>query len=175
MPIRDSPPPSPHRTPCLTRGPMWRLRHGVGWGGVNPLWVYFHIGYRILDIYLYIYIYIYVFTIFNNINYLFFNHITIRCAEVLRPHSKTQFGGNFKKQLVAPKHCAGCAHGCAHRHFVCFHAMFMQSTSMHGCLFLCTTQTHRHIDTDPDTDAPEKIHTQRHRDTEIQRRTQTHR
>ena len=41
--------------------------HVVGWGGVNPLRVYFHIGYRILDIYLYTYhicipyIYIYVY------------------------------------------------------------------------------------------------------------------
>ena len=36
--------------PCLRRP-----RHGVGWGGVNPLWVYF-IVYRILDIHLCIYI-----------------------------------------------------------------------------------------------------------------------
>ena len=32
---------------------------GWGWVGGNPLWVYFHIGYRILDIYIYIYIYSY--------------------------------------------------------------------------------------------------------------------
>ena len=36
---------------------------GMGWGGVggNPLWVYFHIGYRILDIYIYISIYIFMY------------------------------------------------------------------------------------------------------------------
>ena len=31
---------------------------GVRWGGVNPLRVYFHLGYKVLDIDLYIYIYI---------------------------------------------------------------------------------------------------------------------
>ena len=33
---------------------MWRPRHGVGWGGS----VCFHIGYRILDIYIYISVYV---------------------------------------------------------------------------------------------------------------------
>ena len=35
-------------------GPTWQPRHAVGWGGMNPLWVYFHIGYRILDIYFFL-------------------------------------------------------------------------------------------------------------------------
>ena len=45
------PPTPPHPTPCWGRPQRGRGGHGVGWvGGGNPLWVYFHIGYRILDI-----------------------------------------------------------------------------------------------------------------------------
>ena len=55
----------PHPTPPMLPPPRplcGRPQHGVVWcGGGNPLWVYFHIGYRILDIYLYIYIYIYIY------------------------------------------------------------------------------------------------------------------
>ena len=56
------PPPAP-----LRAAPAWG---GGGWVGGNPLWVYFHIGYRILDIdfvniyiliYIYISIYIYIY------------------------------------------------------------------------------------------------------------------
>ena len=54
IPIRDSPPPPPPHAPPgpSADGPSMGWG-GVGWGGVggNPLWVYFHIGYRILDIY----------------------------------------------------------------------------------------------------------------------------
>ena len=48
----------PHPMPHTPRPRLRRPRHGVGVVGGNPLWVYFHIGYRILDIYLYIHIYI---------------------------------------------------------------------------------------------------------------------
>ena len=34
-----------------------RAAPSIGWSGVNPLWVYFQIGYRIFDISLYVYIY----------------------------------------------------------------------------------------------------------------------
>ena len=57
IPIRDSA--RPHPTPCQGRrrwGWGWGEGHG-GWGVGNPLWVYFHIGYRILDINFYMYMY----------------------------------------------------------------------------------------------------------------------
>ena len=40
------PHPIPFPVACPCR-PMWRLWHGVGWAGVNPLWVFLHIGYRL--------------------------------------------------------------------------------------------------------------------------------
>ena len=49
--MRDSHPTPPHAPPGPSAdGP------GMGWGGAggNPLWAYFHIGYRILDIHIYI-------------------------------------------------------------------------------------------------------------------------
>ena len=47
------PPTPPHPMPP-PRPLCGRPQHGVvgGWVGGNPLWEYFHIGYRILDIYL---------------------------------------------------------------------------------------------------------------------------
>ena len=61
IPIRDSPP--PHPTPCWGRPQRGRGGGSMGWGGVggNPVWVYFHIGYRIMDFLFFIYIYIYVY------------------------------------------------------------------------------------------------------------------
>ena len=52
--IDITPPPPPH---AGAKGPRGREGHREGWGQGNPLWVYFHIGYRILDINIYIYIY----------------------------------------------------------------------------------------------------------------------
>ena len=55
------PPTPPHAAPRpVCGGP------GMGGVGVNPLWVYSHIGYRILDIYLHMYIHICVYFIFFN-------------------------------------------------------------------------------------------------------------
>ena len=46
----DSPPP-PHPTPSRSRRQSGRGGGGMGWGGRGiPLWVYFHIGYMIVDI-----------------------------------------------------------------------------------------------------------------------------
>ena len=41
--------------PTPMPGPPAEGPGGGAWGGVGPLWVYFHIGYRILGIYLYRY------------------------------------------------------------------------------------------------------------------------
>ena len=56
IPIRNSP--SPHPTPC--HPPLAPLRTAPAWGGVggNPLWVYFHIGCRILYTYINMYIHL---------------------------------------------------------------------------------------------------------------------
>ena len=49
------PPSPPHPTPCWGR-PQRGRGGGMRWGGGrNPLWVYFHIGYRIFDIHVYRY------------------------------------------------------------------------------------------------------------------------
>ena len=56
MPIRLSLPPAPHGPHPMPIPPGPGCGGpGVGWGG-GPLWVYSHIGYSILDIYLCIYI-----------------------------------------------------------------------------------------------------------------------
>ena len=52
--IRDS----TYSMPGPFTGGPGGIGHEVGWRG-NPLWVYFHIGYKILDIYIHIYIYTY--------------------------------------------------------------------------------------------------------------------
>ena len=44
----------------LGSGPVGGVM-GVRAGGPAPLWIYFHIGHRILDIHLHTYIYIYVY------------------------------------------------------------------------------------------------------------------
>ena len=43
IPIRDSPPPTPPHAGAVRTG----AGGGMGWGGGNPLWEYFHIGYKI--------------------------------------------------------------------------------------------------------------------------------
>jgi len=47
-----------HSQHNLSLSPGWL--YGVGWGGENLLCVYFHIGYRIFDMYIYMIIYIYI-------------------------------------------------------------------------------------------------------------------
>ena len=42
-----------NKLPCISTN-----SGAVGWGGWNSVWVYFRLGYRILDIYIYIYIHI---------------------------------------------------------------------------------------------------------------------
>ena len=78
IPIRDSPTHT-HPTPCPP--PLRPVCGGpsMGWGGVgvNPLWIYFHIGYRILDIYLHIYIYIYIYLYIYIYIYILYIYIYI--------------------------------------------------------------------------------------------------
>ena len=51
IPIRHSPPTTPHSMPGP---PQTGPGGGMGWGGMGgkPVWAYSHIGHRMLDIYL---------------------------------------------------------------------------------------------------------------------------
>ena len=67
--IRDSPHNLPTSCPLPTPLVPAAARYAVGWGVVNPLRMYSHIGDRMLDIYLYafvhdIYMYMYMYNIY---------------------------------------------------------------------------------------------------------------
>ena len=62
-PIRNSPPPHPMLPSPGSSAGCPSMKHGVGWGGEegNRLWVQFHSGYRIFDIYIYIFLFSYIY------------------------------------------------------------------------------------------------------------------
>ena len=57
-------------------------KEGMGWGVVNPLKVYFHIGYRILDIYLHIYIILYIYMYINIYMYIYIYIYICNCLSL---------------------------------------------------------------------------------------------